>query len=369
MKIDIILPYKEIFSRSKASSVSITIKNSMKFSQYKNEISVYGQYTENPIFKKNFIGIKTNRFLHGGNNLSIIKNYLKISKNKNGDNKIIEIHNRPYLFNFLVKKINLPTILYYHNDPLKMKGSKSIKERQNIIKKAAGIVFVSSYIKDRFLNGIDDPPNNVFVLPNSLDKNLKSKNKKKKEVVFVGKLVPEKGVDIYVESIKLIAKKFIDWRFYIIGSSKAGLNNPKTKYEKEIIDSFLKIGKNVKYYGFLPHSKVCNILQKSSILVVPSIWNEPFGLTALEGIANRQAVIASKVGGLVDIVGKRGILIQDIDKTKIANRLSNLMKNNDELKKYQNKAWKNYNFDQKNISKIQDKMRKKIIKKFIFIQT
>jgi len=104
MKIDIILPYKEIFSRSKASSVSITIKNSMKFSQYKNEISVYGQYTENPIFKKNFIGIKTNRFLHGGNNLSIIKNYLKISKNKKGDNKIIEIHNRPYLFNFLVKK-------------------------------------------------------------------------------------------------------------------------------------------------------------------------------------------------------------------------------------------------------------------------
>ena len=52
MKIDIILPYKEVFSQSKASSVSITIKNSMKYSQYKNEISVYVQYTDNPIFKK-----------------------------------------------------------------------------------------------------------------------------------------------------------------------------------------------------------------------------------------------------------------------------------------------------------------------------
>ena len=369
MKIDIILPYKEIFSESKASSVSITIKNSMKFSQYRNEISVYGQFTDNPIFKKNFIGIKTNRFLHGGNNISIVKNYLKIRKNKNEDNDIIEIHNRPYLFNFLTKKINLPIVLYYHNDPLTMKGSKSVLERQNIIKNAGGIICVSNYIKDRLLEGIANKPCNVFVLPNSLDKNPKSKNKKKKEVVFVGKLVPEKGPDVYVDAVKLIANKFIDWKFYIIGSSKAGLEKPQTRYEKEIIDSFLAIGKNVKYYGFLPHSKVCNILQKASILVVPSTWHEPFGLTALEGIANRQAVIASKIGGLVDIVAKKGILIQDINKIKIANRLSNLMKNNDELKKYQNRAWKNYNFDQKNISKKQDKMRRQIIKKFNFFKT
>ena len=327
-----------------------------------------GQYTDNPIFKKNFIGIKTNRFLHGGNNISIVKNYLKICQHAKEDKKIIEIHNRPYLFNYLIKKINLPVILYYHNDPLTMKGSKSVEERKKIIKNAGGIVFVSSYIKDRFLEGILDIPNNVFVLPNSLDKNLKSNNKKKKEVVFVGKLVPEKGVDIYVGAVKLIAKKFIDWKFYIIGSAKAGSTKLQTKYEKQIIDSFLEIGKNVKYHGFLPNSKVCNILEQSSILVVPSTWNEPFGLTALEGISNRLAVIASKVGGLVDIVGKRGILIQDIDKTKIAKRLSNLMKNNDELKKFQNRAWKNYNFNQKNISKKQDKMRREIIKKFYFSQ-
>ena len=368
MKIDIILPYKEIFSRSKASSVSITIKNSMKYSQYKNEISVYGQYTDNPIFKKNFIGIKTNRFLHGGNNLSIVKNYLKIRKHQNRDNTIIEIHNRPYLFNFLVKKINLPVILYYHNDPLTMKGSKFLQERKNIIKKAAGIFFVSNYIRDRFLSGIVDNPNNIFVLPNSLDRNLKSKNTKKKEVLFVGKLVPEKGVDIYVEAVKLIANKFIDWKFYIIGSSKAGLKKPETRFEKKIINSFLSIGKNVKYYGFLPHSRVCNIMQKASILVVPSIWNEPFGLTALEGLANRQVVIASKVGGLIDIVGRRGILIQKIDQENVASKLRKLMKNKDELNKYQNNAWSNYCFDQKTISEKQDKIRQDIIKKYFYFK-
>ena len=45
MKIDVILPYKEIFSSTKASAESITIKNSIEFSEYKNDITVYGQHT------------------------------------------------------------------------------------------------------------------------------------------------------------------------------------------------------------------------------------------------------------------------------------------------------------------------------------
>ena len=81
-------------------------------------------------------------------------------------------------------------------------------------------------------------------------------------------------------------------------------------------------------------------MQKASILVVPSIWNEPFGLTALEGLANRQVVIASKVGGLIDIVGRRGILIQKIDQENVASKLRKLMKNKDELNKYQNNLGK-----------------------------
>ena len=74
MKIDIILPYKEIFSSSKASAVSLTVKNSAEFSVYKNQINVYGQLTDSPFDNIKFIGVKTNRFLHLGNNNSIYFN-------------------------------------------------------------------------------------------------------------------------------------------------------------------------------------------------------------------------------------------------------------------------------------------------------
>ncbi len=77
MNIDIILPYKEIFSEEKASAVSLTIKNSAEFSEFFSTINVYGQETAKPFVSLKFNGIRTNRFLHFGNNKSILLNYFK----------------------------------------------------------------------------------------------------------------------------------------------------------------------------------------------------------------------------------------------------------------------------------------------------
>ena len=53
---------------------------------------------------------------------------------KDSDKKqLIEIHNRPYLINIITKENNFPVSLFFHNDPKKMKGSKSIKERKTIL--------------------------------------------------------------------------------------------------------------------------------------------------------------------------------------------------------------------------------------------
>ena len=56
MKINILLPYKEKFDRQKASSVSITVSNNMTHSSFIDDIKVFGQQTEDPLFKKNFYG-------------------------------------------------------------------------------------------------------------------------------------------------------------------------------------------------------------------------------------------------------------------------------------------------------------------------
>ena len=94
MNIDIILPYKEIFSADKASAVSLTIKNSAQFSEFNSIINVFGQMTPQPFKGLKFNGIKTNPLLHFGNNNSILFNYFKMISNLDRGKKIIEI---PYV--------------------------------------------------------------------------------------------------------------------------------------------------------------------------------------------------------------------------------------------------------------------------------
>ena len=105
-------------------------------------------------------------------------------------------------------------------------------------------------------------------------------------------------------------------------------------------------------------------MQKSSILVVPSVWDDPFPLTALEGLASGQAVVASERGGLPEMIKDNGILIRGIDENKLASKLKELIMNDKKLLYYQTKALDNFEYDQSNISKKQDIIREKIIKNF-----
>ncbi len=267
MKIDIILPFREKFTLSKASAVSTSVKNSIMYSSYKNNIKIYGQHVNKPILENNFIGIKTNKFIHFSNNVSLVKNYLKLNTNDN-QKKIIEIHNRPYLLKYLFKQIKSnPIIIYFHNDPTKMKGSITVKEREEILQNTTAIVFVSDFLKERFLEGLSHTSSKLFVIPNSLNINKKSMLPKSNKVLFVGRLVKQKGVEIYVDAISKIAKNYPDWEFILIGNSGSRNRFFKNNYDKEIIKKFKSIAPNTNYLGFLSNKEVLKLCKFHQFLL------------------------------------------------------------------------------------------------------
>ena len=365
MKIDILLPHKEIFSKNRASAVSLTVRNSAEFSKFKKNIHVFGQFIDDSFENLKFTGIKPNKYIHFGNNRSILLNYIKLSKECVNQKKIIEIHNRPYLFNTAIKKnIKAPITLHFHNDPREMKGSKTIQERKFIADNSAAVYFVSKYIKNCFLEDINKKYTNLYILPNGIERRLTSKPDKKKEVVFIGRLVSEKGAHIFVESIKEIVRQYKNWNFKIIGTSKAGQNSLITKYEKKVIQEFEQLGENTTYLGFLENNQVQNILKTSSILVVPSLWDDPFPLTALEGLSNGVAIIASNRGGLTEMLDGRGLLIKNIDNKKLETAIMEFLNNKSFLEEYKNKSWNNYIYNQSDISQIQDSIRDEVFNKY-----
>ena len=365
MKIDILLPYKEKFSPSSASAVSLTIKNAMEYSKFFNNICVYGQNVTNPFYKKNFCGLNNNWILHRGHNRSLAYHYYRQYLTNDNEKKIIEIHNRPYIFSYLSKKINKqPITMHFHNDPQTMKGSKTIQEREEILNNASGIYFVSNFIKNKFTEGLKNNNKNLYVINNGIERKHKILPLKKKEILFVGRLVPEKGPDIFVKSIQTIAEKYKDWKFLIIGTSQAGQSSLKTRYEKNVIQEFLNCGSNVEYLGFLQNDLVQKKICDASILVIPSIWDEPFALVALEGLCHASAIISSANGGLPEVVQNCGIMIPNINARNLREKISELLSNRKIIEKYIGRAWNNYNFNISTITKKQDSIRSYIFNNF-----
>src|SRR6056300_825583 len=278
MKINILLPYKEKFDENKASSVSITVRNNLLHSNYLKQIKIFGQNVESPLFKNNFVGLKYSILSFKSKNKFLANEMIKIISKDLDKNQILEIHNRPYLLEEITREKKFIVSLFFHNDPQTMKGSRSIRERENILDKCAAIFCVSEFIKKKFLEGINKNFQKVHVLYNGVERKLKKFPKKKKEVLFVGRLVPEKGVDLYVDVIGNIANKFIDWKFDIIGSFRLGDDKNEGSFVNNVIKKFKNISNQTRFHGFKNQDFVQEKMKNASIIVIQSIWEEPYGL-------------------------------------------------------------------------------------------
>jgi glycosyltransferase involved in cell wall biosynthesis len=289
---------------------------------------------------------------------------LKIINLDPNKNQIIEIHNRPYLINQISKKTQFPISLFFHNDPQTMKGSKSIRERKNILSKCAAIFCVSEFIKKKFLEGINNNFQKIHVLYNGVDRKIKKLPIKKKEILFVGRLVIEKGVHLYVDAIKDLAQKYPEWSFGLIGSFKLGDNKHRNFYSDDIIKKIKAIGPQAQFYGFKNQEFVEEKMKNASIVVIPSIWEEPFGLVAAEAMSNGACIIASKVGGIPEIIKDNGILIDNITLKKLTSKIDFLIKNNEIRENYQRKAWENFELSSEKSSQKLDHFREFISSKY-----
>ena len=364
MKINILLPYKEKFDENKASSVSITIRNNLLHSNYFNQIKIFGQYVQNPLFKNNFVGLKYSILSLQSKNNFLAHEMLKIITKDSEKKQLIEIHNRPYLVNKITKGNSFPISLFFHNDPQTMKGSKSVKDREKILEQCVAIFCVSEFIKRKFLEGIKENSQKVHVLYNGVERKLKRFPIKKKEILFVGRLVPEKGVDLYVDVIQKIAKKFPDWKFDLIGSFRLGDDSNMGSFASEVIEKFRNISIKTQFHGFKNHKFVEEKMKSASIIIIPSIWEEPFGLVAAEAMSNGIGIIASYIGGIPEIVKQNGILIKDINKLKLQNELEKLMNNPSKIKALQKLSWNYFEHSSKNSSTKLDLYRERILSSY-----
>ncbi len=342
MKIASILPYKENYTKQGAGAVALWISDFMRDSIYKRNTFVFGNTKYKNFLTKNYTNINISNINSRLN--STTKEYSSkiIDKIKTINFDIIELHNRPIMVKEFFKKIDSKIILYFHNDPTTMKGAKSVGERIYLLENVDKIVFISKWVKKRFFKDLPVlSDNKTQVIYHSIDP-VKVNVKKKKYIIFVGKLNESKGYDLYCKSMFKILNKNNDWKAYSIGEEKRFQNFPTHKRHLNL--------------GQISHDKVLDFLSKSEIAVIPSRWEEPFGRTALEASSRGCATIISNTGGLAETTDY-AIKLNVLNVNNIENEVIKLIKNTKFRKNLQIKSKKFVKHQLKDNSKKIDLMR------------
>lgn len=146
------------------------------------------------------------------------------------------------------------------------------------------------------------------------------------DLVFVGRLVSEKGLDILFESLGHLRSRGLNPRLMVVGSG------PEEKSLQQVAER-LGIHDQVTFAGAKRDAELSEILNRHKILVVPSRYDEPFGVVALEGIACGCVVVGSSGGGLPEAIGPCGITFPNGNVEALANALEQLLAAPDERKR------------------------------------
>jgi spore coat protein SA len=158
-------------------------------------------------------------------------------------------------------------------------------------------------------------------------------------LLYVGRLTPIKGVHVLIEAFREIHQRMPEVRLIITGSSFFG-SKTKTAYEKKLMSLAEPVKNAIIFTGYLPHEKLKYLYSAVNVVVFPSVGPEAFGLVMLESMAAGTFLVASRVGGIPEVLesGDNGLLVEPGDAIDLAHAVCWVLDNPDEKHRMESAA-------------------------------
>lgn len=278
----------------------------------------------------------------------------KILKKGNYDRVVFE-NSIPVLFSLKLcknaKKYRDKYYLHMHSVPRKYYGNKKQ------IRNCRALICISEYVANAIVEDqrLKFDKSKIRIMYNCLDTNLfkalpncdvncvKQKyliKKDKKTILFVGRLCAEKGIAELLKAIKILDKE--DIQLVVVGSNfyKAEIVSPYESYLREICESFKE---RVVFTGFVDYCNLPEVYAIADIVVLPSMWEEPAGMTMIEAMACQRPLITTISGGIPEYVGKDNCVLLERNDTiiqELAKTMADLLNNTEKAKIMSQKARK-----------------------------
>ena len=248
---------------------------------------------------------------------------------------LVEVHNRANLAARVARALpHARVVLFVHNDPQAMRGARTAAERAGLLRRMT-VVCVSRAMQARFIEGVDgaygasgdarggmggeDASGRMavgavgcgapMVLPNAIEladlPPARAAGEREATLLFVGRVVADKGADAFVRACAAVLPSLPGWRAEMIGADRFWAGSAETPFQRKLAASAKAAG--IVCRGYMPHADVLAAMAAAAAVVVPSRWEEPFGLTALEAMASGATLICSDRGGLPEVAGEAAL--------------------------------------------------------------
>jgi len=153
----------------------------------------------------------------------------------------------------------------------------------------------------------DLPSEKFRIVPNCLDTSSMPESDTPQEdyIGYVGRLSPEKGIGLLFET----ARKLPHLKFKVAGEAADRID-------------ITNVPPNIELTGQLAKEQLADFYTAAKFMIVTSVWYEPFGLTVLEAMYYRQAVIVPDIGAPAEIIGQGGLVYKAADADSLAQAIT-----------------------------------------------
>ncbi|HEY4674509.1 MAG TPA: glycosyltransferase family 4 protein [Candidatus Bathyarchaeia archaeon] len=217
---------------------------------------------------------------------------------------------------------------------------------RHLVDQSSKVICCSNFMADQISEAFDTPKEKLYVIRNGVDaakfdvkvdsQSIRRRYVKANEkmVVYVGRLVHEKGVHVLIGAAPKVLSVLPNVNFVIVG--EGGMKEYLTKEAWDF-----GVANHVFFTGFVDEKMLISIYKASDAAVFPSLY-EPFGITALEAMAAKTPVVVSDTGGLAEIVehDKTGVKVYTDNSDSLAWGIIKVLQNQSFANTIREKAYK-----------------------------
>lgn len=292
MRIAIVLPRGMYFGPDRATAIDLCVYDSVRHSDFRSSTRVFGVAVDGPFKDVPFTGLSTAAS-------SRIHDFVPAITAWRPD--LIVVHQHFASAHLIAKSFPAkPVILYKHNS-MRATGFKLKalwKRRQ--LNAFAHIIFVSSFCQTAFLQDFGVETSRTSTVYNGLDvAEWAPQEGREKVVMFAGRATPEKGGLEAALAVARALGEHPDWRAGFILSTL----DKNHDYLAAVRYALAPLGDRALVQTDVPFTAVKARMETASIMLVPSLFEEPFGRTAIEAMAGGAALMSSFRGGLAEVCG------------------------------------------------------------------